>query len=172
MMRNQDKRRSRWWLAGMMTLMAVVALSLTVASGLSRPAIAANVVNYTFHVPADVQLNPCTPGDIVNLNGNIHVVITTTSDGQGGYHVTTHLNSHLRGRSIVTGIRYVNSDTKDDEWYARPPFPVVHSTTYDFELVSQSGTDNYVLHMTVHETVNANGVPTAAVDNFRMDCKG
>jgi hypothetical protein len=49
---------------------------------------------------------------------------------------------------------------------------VVHHRTYDFELVSQTGFDNYVLHMTMHETVDANGVPTATVDNFSMDCKG
>ena len=48
----------------------------------------------------------------------------------------------------------------------------MHTHTYDFLLVSQSGTNNYVLHMTMHETVNANGVPTATVDNFSMDCQG
>ena len=170
-MRNNNWRGRRW-LAGMVTVAAVAALSLVVASGFGRPALARNVVNVTFRVPADVQINPCTPGDVINLHGVIHVVITTTSDGQGGYHVTNHLNSHLVGRSIVTGIRYTNSDTKDDEWYARPPFPVVHTTTYDFELISQSGGDNYVLHMTMHETVTANGVPTAVVDRFWVDCKG
>jgi hypothetical protein len=43
----------------------------------------------------------------------------------------------------------------------------VHSHTDNFELASQTGFDNYVLHMTTHETVNANG----AVDHFSMDCK-
>jgi hypothetical protein len=165
-------RHGRRWLAGMVALAAVLALSLTVAGGLTRPASARNVVNVTFRVPADVQVNPCTPGDVINLHGVIHVVITTTSDGQGGYHVMNHLNSHLVGRSITTGTRYTSSDTKDDEWNARPPFSVVHTTTYDFELISQSGGDNYVLHMTMHQTVTANGVPTAVVDRFWVDCKG
>ena len=49
---------------------------------------------------------------------------------------------------------------------------MVHTHTYDFELISQSSVDDYVLHMTMHEIVNANGVPTAVVDNFSMDCKG
>ena len=136
------------------------------------PASAANVVNVTFHVPAQVEINPCTPGDIVNLNGDIHVVITTTADSAGGYRVNNHLNSQLSGASILTGLKYTNSEHQEDEWFARPPFPVVHSHTYNFELVSQTGFDNYVLHMTMHETVNANGVPTATVDKFSMDCKG
>jgi hypothetical protein len=29
-----------------------------------------------------------------------------------------------------------------------------------------------VLHMTMHETIDANGVPTVVVDNFYMDCQG
>jgi hypothetical protein len=126
----------------------------------------------TFHVPASVQTNPCFPTDVINLSGDIHVVITTTTDGKGGYHVTNKLNSQLSGVSITTGTKYVNSEEKEDEWYARPPFPAIHTQTYDFLLVSQSNTPNYVLHMTMHETVNAQGVPTATVDSFSMDCQG
>jgi hypothetical protein len=129
-------------------------------------------VNTTFHTPADVQPNPCFPADVINLNGNIHVVITTTTAGNGSYRVNNHLNSHLRGRSITTGTWYVNSESSDDEWYARPPFPAVHTHTYDFLLLSRSDTPNFVLHMTMHETVTANGVPAATVDSFRMDCQG
>jgi hypothetical protein len=137
-----------------------------------QPAAARNVVNVTIHVPASVQTNPCFPTDIINLSGDIHLVITTTTDGKGGYHVTNKLNSQLSGVSITTGTKYVNSEEKEDEWYARPPFPAIHTHTYDFLLVSQSSTPNYVLHMTMHETVNAQGVPTATVDNFSMDCQG
>ncbi len=55
---------------------------------------------------------------------------------------------------------------------AHADLPAVHTRTYDFLLLSQSNTPNYVLHMTMHETVNAQGVPTATVDSFSMDCKG
>ena len=136
------------------------------------PAQASNVVNVTIHVPAHVEINPCFPADVVNLNGDIHIVITSTSAGNGSYRVNNHLNSQLKGTSITTGTKYVNSENKDDEWYARPPFPAVHTQTYDFRFLSQSDTPNYVLRMTMHETVNANGVPTATVDKFSMDCKG
>jgi hypothetical protein len=145
---------------------------LVVAAGFHRPASAANVTNTTIHVPASVQTNPCFPTDVVNLSGDIHIVITTTADSAGGYRVDNHLNSQLSGVSITTGTKYVNSENQDDEWYARPPFPTIHSHTYDFLLLSQGNTPNYVLHMTMHETINANGVPTATVDNFSMDCQG
>jgi hypothetical protein len=157
-------------LAGLAGLALAVPL-LVVTTG-QRPAVAANVVNVTFHVPAQVEINPCTPGDIVNLSGDIHVVITTTVAAKGSYHVTNKLNSQLSGASILTGLKYTNSTESEEDWFARPPFPAVHTHTYDFDLISSTGFDNYVLHMTMHETVNANGVPTATVDNFSMDCKG
>jgi hypothetical protein len=150
----------------------LLAIPLALLGIATHPAAAANEVNYTLHVPSSVQTNPCYPADVVNLSGDIHIVIATTADGRGGYHVKTHLNSQLSGVSITTGTKYVNSEDKEEEWYARPPFPAVHTHTYDFLLVSQSNTDNYVLHMTMHETVNAQGVPTATVDQFSMDCQG
>jgi hypothetical protein len=131
-----------------------------------------NIVNYTLHVPASVQTNPCFPADVLNLSGDIHLVISTTLDQSGGYHVMHHLNSQLSGVSVTTGTRYVNSEDQNDEWYAAVPFPTVHTHTYGFNLISQSGTDNYILHMTMHETVTANGDPTATVDRWETDCKG
>jgi hypothetical protein len=157
-------------LSGLAGLLVAAPL-LAVTTG-QRPAAAANVTNTTIHVPASVQTNPCFPTDVINLSGDIHIVITTTADSAGGYRVDNHLNSQLSGVSITTGTKYVNSENKDDEWYARPPFPAVHTHTYDFLLLSQSNTPNYVLHMTMHETVNAQGVPTATVDSFSMDCQG
>jgi hypothetical protein len=155
------------WVMGLLLAFPLAVLAFGV-----QPATAANVVNVTFHAPASVQTNPCYPADIVNLNGDIHVVITTTADSNGGYRTNNHLNSQLSGASITTGTKYVNSENQEDEWYARPPFPAIHTHTYDFLLVSQSNTPNYVLHVTMHETVNSQGVPTATVDQYRMDCTG
>jgi hypothetical protein len=170
--RHKHNRHWRPWGIALVLAAAVPLALLAIQVARPTPALAENVVNVTFHVPAQVEINPCTPGDVVNLSGDIHVVITTTADAAGGYRVDNHLNSQLSGASILTGLEYTNSTTNDEEWYARPPFPAVHTHTYDFELVNQTGFDNYVLHMTMHETVDANGVPTATVDNFSMDCKG
>jgi hypothetical protein len=136
------------------------------------PAQGASVINTTVHVPASVATNPCAAGDLVNLNGDIHIVITTTENRAGGFQVSNHINSQLTGSSIMTGTQYVNSDDQEDSWFAGAPFPAVHTHTYGFVLLSKSSTDNYLLRMTMHETVNAMGVPTATVDKFSMDCQG
>jgi hypothetical protein len=166
------QRSNRWRLTIAILGLALAVPALVMVTSFHQPASAAIVVNYTFHVPASVQTNPCFPADVVNLSGDIHVTITTTADKRGGYHVTNHLNSQLSGVSITTGTKYVNSETQDEDWYARAPWPAVHTHTYDFLLVSNNGTPDYVLHMTMHETVTAGGVPTATVDQFWMDCKG
>jgi hypothetical protein len=167
----QSGAAAPWRRFGRIVALLIAAPLAFLAFGVT-PAQASNVVNVTIHVPAQVEINPCFPADVVNLSGDIHIVITTTDAGNGSTRVNNHLNSQLSGVSITTGTKYVNSENQEDEWYARPPFPAVHTHTYDFLLVSQSGTDNYVVHMTMHETVNANGVPTATVDKFSMDCQG
>jgi hypothetical protein len=167
----QRKTAAPWQRFGRVVALLIAVPLAFLAFGVT-PAQASNVVNITIHVPAQVEINPCFPADVVNLSGDIHIVITSTSAGNGSYRLNNHLNSQLKGNSITTDTKYVNSENNEDEWYARPPFPAVHTHTYDFLLVSQSGTDDYVLHMTMHETVNANGVPTATVDKFSMDCKG
>lgn len=160
-------RRALGLLALLLTLPLVV-LGLT-----SSPASAANVVNYTVHVPVNIQTNPCTAvPDVVNLNGDVHIVITTTSSNGGSYRVNDLLNSEFTGVSVTNGADYVSSEGKNDTWMAQSPFPVVHTQTYDFTLVSKSGTPNYVVHMTMHTTVTSNGVPAAVVDSWRMDCQG
>jgi len=167
--RRNGRPRRTWAVAALLLAAPLVLFAVQLAR--PAPASAANVVNYTFHVPANVQTNPCFPADVVNLNGDIHVVITTTADKRGGYHVTNSLNSQLSGLSITTGTKYVNSENQQEDWYARAPWPAVHTHTYDFLLISNNGTPDYVLHMTMHETVTAGGVPAATVDNFSMDCK-
>jgi hypothetical protein len=166
MLQRLSLRRGLGFLALLLTLPLLV-LGLT-----SAPASAATVVNYTFHTPLSMPENPCSPGDVLNLNGNIHIVITSTADNNGGYHMTDTLNSQVTGASILTHVNYVSNENKNDSWSARPPFPVVHTYTYDWTLVSKGATPNWVLHMTMHTTVTANGTPSAIVDNWSASCQG
>jgi hypothetical protein len=160
-------RRAPGRLALLLTL-PLVLLGLT-----SAPASAAPVVNVTIRVPATVAVNTCTDvPDQVALHGIVHIVITETDNNSGGYQMTNTLNSHLTGSSLLTDIKYINAENQLESWEAQPPFPVIHTHTYDFELVSRANTPNYVLHMTMHETVTANGTPSAVVDNWSMDCRG
>jgi len=131
-----------------------------------------NVVNTTFHENLLLS-NPCVPADdFINLSGDTHIVITTTADASGGYRLDDHVVSHMSGVSLTTGTRYVASEHQNNRSYADPPFPATDTYTDDLHLISKGPTDNYILHETMHETVTADGTPTATVDSWRMDCAG
>src|SRR4051794_36277575 len=87
------------------------------AASTAAPALAANVVNATIHPPADVRTNQCFAEDIVNLNGDIHVVITTVANGRDSYRAENHLNAHLSGVSLTTGTKYVSNENNNEQWY-------------------------------------------------------
>jgi hypothetical protein len=167
----RDARSARTPAMRLGIVAALLLGALSIVLGVA-PAQAAGVVNATIHVPANVTTNPCFPKDVVDLSGDFHVVITTTTDHRGGYHTTTSINSQLSGASITTRTKYVNSETQNEDWYGRAPFPAVHTEVHNFILVSNNGTPNYLLYVTMHTTVTAGGVPTAFVDNIRMDCQG
>jgi hypothetical protein len=127
-------------------------------------------VNVTLNIPADIRDNPCTPGDIVNVSGTLHIVYYVHPDGSGGFHVDQHMNEQGKGDSLTTGVGYLLAETRDESWQASAG--VSHTTTLASELVSQAATDNFVMHLQMHTTVNAIGMPTAAVDHWRLDCTG
>lgn len=129
-------------------------------------------VNITLNIPADVRPNPCTPGDVVNVSGTMHIVYYVRDDGQGGFHLDQLVDEKGNGVSLTTGENYRLADNYDHSFYARPPFPSNDTQTHSVELVSQGGSPNLIMGYALHTTVNAGGVPTASVDNVRLDCAG
>jgi hypothetical protein len=161
----------------MNALLFVLALPLVVAVAVvtsPRAASAANVVNETFQFPLSIQMNTCTsPVEPVALSGDLHIVVTTTSDTSGGYHVTIGSNTQsVTGIGLISGDKYTSSTSIQNEYYDGGPFPQVNTVTNNYELISQGGTANLIMKITFHVTVNANGIPTASVDNIQSGCQG
>jgi hypothetical protein len=151
---------------------------LAVATTLMRPtpAQAANVVNVTINIPAATFENTCGPvPDTVAVSGQLHIVIETTPNGQGGFQAGNYMNMEAKGTGLVSGDGYVVSktdETKEHTWNALPPFPASTHFTSDYELVSQSGTDNFLMHVTLYEKIDASGNPTVVVENVWFGCRG
>jgi hypothetical protein len=163
-------RRGRLLLRGL-TVALIFAAAM---AGFVRPGTAAGngPVNVTLNIAADLRPNPCTAGDVVNLSGTLHIVFYVRSDGQGGYHINQLVDEKAKGISLTTGISYQGSDTYDHSFYAGAPFPANDTQTHSVELVSRATTNNLIMGYVLHTTVNAGGIPTATVDNVRLDCKG
>lgn len=176
--RKEDMSGSRHLSSRRNRLSAVVVSAFFVLAGaavglVGAPAAAADqVVNVTLNIPADIRDVPCTPPDIVNLSGQLHLMIYTHADSQGGYHVTQESNEAGQGASIIGGARYVGSEDISDKWYVSAPYPSIYTTTHSLVLASSGSSPNFLMLYDVHTTVTANGVPTATVDNLRLKCTG
>jgi hypothetical protein len=129
----------------------------------TAPAWAANVVNVTIRIPAQVEPQRSGCAQRPATHRAVH-----TEDGQGGYHVSETAKEMLAGASLVTGAKYGTSKTDTWTWFAGTPFPAVNTHTIDTELSSRAGTDNFI----AHTTINAAGVPTVTVDTVRLECAG
>ena len=69
---------------------------------LAPPARSANVVNVTIHIPAVVYDNPCV-GEQVALHGDLHILLSITTDQAGGYHYVSTWNASYSGTGLTTG---------------------------------------------------------------------
>jgi len=130
---------------------------------------AAVVVNDKVPVLIGVFI-PCVP-EFVLLSGDLHVLITSEVDENGGIHFKSHFQPQgISGVGSVTGDKYqgtgvTQSHTNDHDGLA-------FETTFvnNFRIIGQGSGNNLLVHTTFHVTVNANGVVTANVLNSSVEC--
>lgn len=149
-------------------LLAAFALTLSVTS----TTLAAAVTSTTrTTVPfSRLMLNPCT-GEQVGLSGTLLLINHTTLDDSGGVHsVFILVPQQVRGVSLATGSQYKAVGGDRVIFNSNGATDFTH--TDEFILVSQGGTDNLLILITEHITLNAKGVLTAEVSNFEIKCVG
>jgi hypothetical protein len=146
---------------------ALLALALAVVPATASAAV---VQNITMPISRTL-LNPCT-NDVVTVSGNFHLVISSTADGSGGFHMTFMDNvSGVTGVGVPSGVTYhgVGGD-----WFAgniHPPFPNEFTFTDVFGIISTGSSPNLFATDTIHFTVDANGTVTAQVVKFTLACR-
>jgi hypothetical protein len=119
--------------------------------------------------------SPCSPDPAMVLHGDMHLVTRLTIGTGGNVHVGFSTNYQgVTASSLVDDTRYVCNETIEDEAQTLNPFPVVISETQDVHMTRQGSDtpdDDFVMHVTFHITINANGEPTAEVDDVTTDCR-
>src|SRR5215813_14493898 len=151
--------------------MSLVVL-LFLLSGL--PTNAAVDTNMSFPVTISVFI-PCAAGgvgEVVTLNGNLHVLISTTVNGN---HISSDMHFQPQG---ITGVGSVSGDKYQGTGITRfsfeadvAGFPFIQTMVNNFKIIGQGSDDKFLVHENLHVTVNANGTVTASVDNFSAECK-
>jgi hypothetical protein len=149
---------------------ALAAALVSLAVEGAGPAWGRDAVNVTFHVPAQGQTNPRFPAEVVNLNGDIHVVIATTSDRSRGDQGSARSTASSPARASPTGTQDVNSKTQEGPGTPRRsreshkhPRPRADQQVGDRRL--------RVAHADARDR-QRDRLPTAAVDNLSIDRTG
>ena len=129
-------------------------------------------------VPLDMYVwIPCAnggAGESVELTGELHILMTLTEDSAGGMHGKAHFQPQgVTGVGDVTGDKYQATGVTQDQFHIAPDdgYPYEYTYINNFRIIGQGKGNNYLVHQTVHLTINANGEVTAEVDNYEVDCK-
>ncbi len=156
-------------------LAAALACASTASAALltgAAPA-SADVFNVTIHIPADVRENPCVPGDWLNLHGDLHILMSSTTNRAGGASISYHSRQELRGSSILTGATYVGSERTQRAWRAGPTFPDVQLESVETRLVGQGkGTADVAVRVRARITTYADGTVETDLDHVSTTCRG
>jgi hypothetical protein len=118
-------------------------------------------------------VNPCNGEEVVSLEGDIHILISTTEDALGGTHVGVINQSHFSGIGAITGARYSGFFNSNGHFNVRPPFPQILTLASPGTMTISSGNvPNFIVVIVSHLTVNANGEVTVTKNEFRAECRG
>lgn len=156
---------------GTMKKFAVLSVVLLLAASLSSPGHAEVTYNAKEWTDMIVDI-PCS-GDVLQLTGYLHVLMTWTVDENGGVHGKIQFQPmKLMGEVISgpnVGAKYNGTGGTLDNFNGR----VGETYTYvnNFLMIGRGSAPNYKVHETFHITINADGDPIVVVDNTRTTCK-
>ena len=154
-----------------MVLMAIVAVLASGFLAMPRRALASSqpvIETQPFQVTVE---NPCT-GEEVTVTGEILVISHETADRTGGSHsqfVIAHRNVIGVGEAgtayrLVGGLRSIGNFTAEGA--------TEFTMTAVFNLVSQGGTDNFMLVQAFHMTISPTGEIMVTAGPFVQKCVG
>jgi len=141
---------------------------------MTRPAQAASTGN-TQDLPITGSFpNPCT-GNTDTFAGIFHIVTTTTVSGSGGLHSTLKIHSSDLKINDPTVGQCAGQDqgnpltlTFNSNMNSNSGGSMTASQRLSFDAVCPGPNNNYVVNITIHTTVNANGTTTSSFSDFNL----
>jgi len=116
------------------------------------------------------ETNPCN-GDDVEGQGKTHIVFNSTLDASGGTHFTFNITHSGSGVGLTSGLTYrlVDNTTLS----IQDPDPTIsYKEEHQFVMVAPKPAVNYIQHVLIKFTFNANDMPTADVTWMFNKCDG
>jgi hypothetical protein len=152
-----------------MTMCLVTVMAIVIA-----PANAAVQVNDMTEISISVFV-PCAAGgvgEVVDLSGPLHTLISATINGNnvsGYFHFQPQ---GIGGTGETTGAKYQATGVTLESFKTSLQNGQANLTfVNNFRIIGQGPGNNYLVHETMHVTINADGTLTVLFDNLSIDCK-
>lgn len=129
---------------------------------------AEQVVNLTF-TASGTATNFCNGEDIA-FESRIHILANVTLDQGGGVHFVSETNTEGTGTGLVTGARYVITGASHDN-FNNTGGAFESTLTASVRVIGQGRVPNFLMQTLIHVTFDANGQPTASVEQVRFICQ-
>ena len=140
---------------------------------LISPANAAVVFNASNDISLSVFV-PCAAGgagEIVDLSGPLHTLITFTINNNNASGVEHFQPQGISGTGETTGLKYQGTGVTSTSFKVSLQNGQATQTFINrFDIIGQGPGNNFRIQETAHLTFNADGTVTVLFDNFRVEC--
>jgi hypothetical protein len=104
------------------------------------------------------------------LTGTMRVTVAVgVANGAPDFYIQ-QISSDLKGVGLITGSPYVVNQTDYFNLDTQPSGSAVVDTVDHLNVISKGIAASFKFHVTLHLTVNSQGVPTASVSDTRSTC--
>jgi hypothetical protein len=144
----------RRWRFNWIVLTLVVVLAVGVAT---LPMQATVTTNTSIPITLGVDI-PCA-GEVVVLNGPLHILFSVTFDSAGGFHMMALFQPQgISGLGQTSGAKYQATGETEFQTNAKA-VPFETSFVNNFKIIGQGPGNNLLIHENMHLTVNADCHP-------------
>jgi hypothetical protein len=111
-------------------------------------------------------------GELVALNGDLHLQSHSQWDRNGGFHAEVHANPQgVSGVGLTSGDTYRGTGVTQESLHGAAGQALTQTLVINFRLIGQGSAANFMIHQVAHLTINANGELTAQVGSTEVDCR-
>src|SRR5215469_3353694 len=119
---------------------------------------------------------PCAAGgagEVVDLSGPLHTLIRFTINDNNVISGLFHVQPQgISGTGETTGDKYQATGITEESFKSSLRNGQANFTfVNNFRIIGQGPGNNFLVHETLHFTINEDGTVTAFHDDFRIDCK-
>lgn len=149
-------------------LLRALLLTAFLTSGLNAAVI--TDIKVPVNIPVFIPCAAGGTGELVVLQGNLHVLLRFTVSTSGTIHAGMHFQPQgISGVGQTTGDKYQGTGVTQDE--VNLTVGTEETMVNNFRIIGQGNGNNFLMHETFHITINANGTVTASLDKFSVDCR-